>query len=388
MDNYIYMDHAATTPLDPEVLKGMMETAEKLWQNPSAVYQASDACRAAVEKAREQVGSLINARPDEIIFTSGGTESDNWALTAGLEAGLKKGKHIITSGTEHPAVLRTCEYLERTGRAEVTYLEPDEEGRISPEQIKNAIRKDTVLISIMLANNETGTIQPVKEIAKAAHDSGVLFHTDAVQAVGHIPVDAADLQPDLMSASAHKFYGPKGSGFLYVRKGIKLTPFFHGGGQERNLRAGTENAAGIAGLGIASRIAADTFRQRMKMEKELSEYLIRGLKKEIPFCRLNGPEKERLPGTVNVSFKTVPAEYILVTLDMHHICASAGSACSAGLPDPSHVLRAMGRTMEQAYEGIRFSLSWMNTKEEIDRVIACTAKAVARYRVGSRKAGW
>ncbi len=388
MDKYIYMDHAATTPLDPEVLRGMSEAAENLWQNPSSIYQASEACRAALENAREKVATLINAGTNEIVFTSGGTEADNWAIAAGLEYGKNKGKHIITSATEHPAILRTCEYLERSGRAEVSYLDTDEEGRVSLEQIEKAIRKDTVLISVMLANNETGTIQPVKEIARIAHDNGILFHSDAVQAVGHIPVDVAKLQPDLLSASGHKFYGPKGSGFLYIRKGLKLPPFIHGGGQEKNRRAGTENIAGIVGVGIAAEQAAESLQLRMKKERELSEYLISGLKKEIPFCRLNGPEKDRLPGHVNVSFKTVPAEYILVTLDMHRICASAGSACAAGLPDPSHVLRAMGRTMEEAYEGIRYSLSWMNTKEEIDQVIACTAKAVARYRVGSRTARW
>ncbi|MBQ9063220.1 MAG: cysteine desulfurase [Eubacterium sp.] len=385
MQEYIYMDYAATTPAAPEVLRGMTAAAEVMWMNPSAVYRHAEPVRAAVEKARGQTADLIHAASTEIFFTSGGTEADNQALTAALEYGGRKGKHIITTKMEHPAVLRTCEYLERTGRAEVTYLDVPSDGVVRPEQIAQAVRPDTVLISVMLANNEVGTIQPIREISEIARANGILLHTDAVQAVGHIPVDVKELQADLLSASGHKFYGPKGTGFLYVRKGLRLPPLIHGGRQEKGRRAGTENIPGMTGMGIAAELAAGSLDQHMKQERKLRDYMTGKMQAEIPHCIVNGSMEKRLPGNVNLSFEGVPAEYILVALDMHNICASAGSACSAGLPDPSHVLRAMGRSNEEAYQAVRFSLSYRNTEEEIDTVVSCTAEAVRRYRAGGRK---
>ena len=385
MQEYIYMDYAATTPAAPEVLRGMTAAAEAMWMNPSAVYRHAEPVRAAVEKARGQTADLIHAASTEIFFTSGGTEADNQALTAALEYGGRKGKHIITTKMEHPAVLRTCEYLEHTGRAEVTYLDVPSDGVVRPEQIAQAVRPDTVLISVMLANNEVGTIQPIREISEIARANGILLHTDAVQAVGHIPVDVKELQADLLSASGHKFYGPKGTGFLYVRKGLRLPPLIHGGRQEKGRRAGTENIPGMTGMGIAAELAAGSLDQHMKQERKLRDCMTGKMQAEIPHCIVNGSMEKRLPGNVNLSFEGVPAEYILVALDMHNICASAGSACSAGLPDPSHVLRAMGRSNEEAYQAVRFSLSYRNTEEEIDTVVSCTAEAVRRYRAGGRK---
>ena len=385
MQEYIYMDYAATTPAAPEVLRGMAAAAEKLWINPSAAYRHAEPVRAAVEKARSQTAELIHAAPSEILFTSGGTEADNQALTAALEYSGRTGNHILTPKMEHPAVLRTCEHLERAGRAEVTYLDVPSDGIVRPEQIAQAIRKDTVLISVMLANNEVGTIQPVREISEIARANGILLHTDAVQAVGHIPADVKELQADLLSASGHKFYGPKGTGFLYMRKGLRLPPLLHGGRQENGRRAGTENIPGVIGMGIAAELASGSLEQHMAKEKRLRDHMIMQMQAEIPNCIVNGSVDNRLPGNVNVSFEGVPAEYILVALDMHNICASAGSACSAGLPDPSHVLRAMGRTNEEAYQAVRFSLSYRNTEEEINSVVACTGEAVRRFRKDLRK---
>lgn len=385
MQKYIYMDYAATTPAAPEVLRGMASAADELWMNPSAVYRQAERSRAGAEKARRQIASLIDAGAAEIVFTSGGTESDNQAITSALAYSRKKGRHIITTRMEHPAVLRTCAYLEQTASAEVTYLDVPWNGIIRPEQIEQAIRPDTILVSVMLANNEVGTIQPIREISGIAHAHGILMHTDAVQAVGHIPVDVSELHVDLLSASGHKFYGPKGTGFLYVRKGLRLPPLLHGGEQEKGRRAGTENIPGVVGMGIAAELAAESLDLHMLREKKLRDYMIMKMQEKIPSCILNGSGENRLPGNVNLSFEGVPAEYILVALDMHQICASAGSACSAGLPDPSHVLRAMGRSNEEAYQAVRFSLSYLNTEEEIDSAAACTAEAVQRYRAGVRK---
>ena len=317
---------------------------------------------------REQIAGILGAKSEEIYFTAGGSESDNWALIATAEAYGSKGKHIITSKIEHHAILHTCEYLEKKGY-EVTYLDVDEAGLVDLEQLRASIREDTILISVMFANNEIGTIQPIGKIGQIAHEHGILFHTDAVQAFGQIPINVDELHIDMLSASGHKFNGPKGIGFLYIRRGVKIRSFIHGGAQERRRRAGTENVPGIVGIGAAAERAARTRKERTGKEREMRDYLIRRIESEIPYCRLNGDREKRLPNNVNFSFRFVEGESLLIRLDMKGICASSGSACTSGSLDPSHVLLAIGLPHEIAHGSLRMTLSEEITKEEADYVV-------------------
>ena len=366
--NKIYMDNAATTPVRKEVLEAMLPYFGEYYGNPSSLYQTAAASKKAVENAREQVAKALGAKTEEIYFTGCGTESDNWALTGAAEAYGKNGGHIITSAIEHHAVLHTCQYLESRGY-DVTYLPVDEDGLISIEELKKAIRPETFLISIMLANNEIGTIQPVKEIGLLARERKIIFHTDAVQAVGHMPIDVNELNIDMLSMSAHKIYGPKGVGALYVRKGIRLKSFMHGGAQERSRRAGTENVPGVVGLGKAIELITAEMEEENKKLISLRERLIEGLMSAIPYARLNGHREKRLPGNVNISFEFVEGESILISLDFKGIAASSGSACTSGSLDPSHVLLAIGLPHEKAHGSVRFTLGMYNTEEDADEVI-------------------
>jgi len=366
--NKIYMDNAATTPVRKEVLEAMLPYFGEYYGNPSSLYQTAAASKKAVENAREQVAKALGAKTEEIYFTGCGTESDNWALTGAAEAYGKNGGHIITSAIEHHAVLHTCQYLESRGY-DVTYLPVDEDGLISIEELKKAIRPETFLISIMLANNEIGTIQPVKEIGLLARERKIIFHTDAVQAVGHMPIDVNELNIDMLSMSAHKIYGPKGVGALYVRKGIRLKSFMHGGAQERSRRAGTENVPGVVGLGKAIELITAEMEEENKKLISLRERLIEGLMSAIPYARLNGHIEKRLPGNVNISFEFVEGESILISLDFKGIAASSGSACTSGSLDPSHVLLAIGLPHEKAHGSVRFTLGMYNTEEDADEVI-------------------
>jgi len=366
--NKIYMDNAATTPVRKEVLEAMLPYFGEYYGNPSSLYQTAAASKKAVENAREQVAKALGAKTEEIYFTGCGTESDNWALTGAAEAYGKNGGHIITSAIEHHAVLHTCQYLESRGY-DVTYLPVDEDGLISIEELEKAIRPETFLISIMLANNEIGTIQPVKEIGLLARERKIIFHTDAVQAVGHMPIDVNELNIDMLSMSAHKIYGPKGVGALYVRKGIRLKSFMHGGAQERSRRAGTENVPGVVGLGKAIELITAEMEEENKKLISLRERLIEGLMSTIPYARLNGHREKRLPGNVNISFEFVEGESILISLDFKGIAASSGSACTSGSLDPSHVLLAIGLPHEKAHGSVRFTLGMYNTEEDADEVI-------------------
>jgi len=366
--NKIYMDNAATTPVRKEVLEAMLPYFGEYYGNPSSLYQTAAASKKAVENAREQVAKALGAKTEEIYFTGCGTESDNWALTGAAEAYGKNGGHIITSAIEHHAVLHTCQYLESRGY-DVTYLPVDEDGLISIEELEKAIRPETFLISIMLANNEIGTIQPVKEIGLLARERKIIFHTDAVQAVGHMPIDVNELNIDMLSMSAHKIYGPKGVGALYVRKGIRLKSFMHGGAQERSRRAGTENVPGVVGLGKAIELITAEMEEENKKLISLRERLIEGLMSAIPYARLNGHREKRLPGNVNISFEFVEGESILISLDFKGIAASSGSACTSGSLDPSHVLLAIGLPHEKAHGSVRFTLGMYNTEEDADEVI-------------------
>ncbi|MBD5530608.1 MAG: cysteine desulfurase NifS [Lachnospiraceae bacterium] len=379
MNPFIYLDNAATTQLDESVLQEMLPFMRQSYGNPSAVYHFAEESRKAVDHAREQTAGLIGARPEEIFFTGGGTESDNWALKAAAEAYSAKGKHIITSKIEHHAVLHTCRYLEKHGY-EVTYLDVDQDGKIALEQLRAAIRPDTVLISVMAANNEIGTIEPIAEIGRIAHEHGVLFHTDAVQAYGHIPLHVEEMNIDLLSASAHKLNGPKGVGILYVRKGVKLGPFLHGGAQERGKRAGTLNVPGIVGFGKAAQIAGQTMEGRTRSETALRDHLIERILSEIPHARLNGHRTDRLPNNVNFCFRFLEGESLLILLDQLGICASSGSACTSGSLDPSHVLLAIGLPHEIAHGSLRITLSEKTTVEEIDFVADELKKIVERLR--------
>ena len=366
--NKIYMDNAATTPVRKEVLEAMLPYFGEYYGNPSSLYQTAAASKKAVENAREQVAKALGAKTEEIYFTGCGTESDNWALTGAAEAYGKNGGHIITSVIEHHAVLHTCQYLESRGY-DVTYLPVDEDGLISIEELEKAIRPETFLISIMLANNEIGTIQPVKEIGLLARERKIIFHTDAVQAVGHMLIDVNELNIDMLSMSAHKIYGPKGVGALYVRKGIRLKSFMHGGAQERSRRAGTENVPGVVGLGKAIELITAEMEEENKKLISLRERLIEGLMSAIPYARLNGHREKRLPGNVNISFEFVEGESILISLDFKGIAASSGSACTSGSLDPSHVLLAIGLPHEKAHGSVRFTLGMYNTEEDADEVI-------------------
>lgn len=379
MNNMIYLDNAATTRTNPEIVKAMLPYFSEYYGNPSSVYSFSNYSKEAVEKAREQVAKAIGANKEEIYFTAGGSESDNWALTATAEAYQKKGRHIITSKIEHHAVLHTCQYLEKRG-FEVTYLDVDEYGIVDLEQLKSAIRPDTILISIMFANNEIGTIQPVKEIGEIAREHGILFHTDAVQAFGHAPICVADLNISMLSASGHKLNGPKGIGFLYIRKGIKTRSFIHGGAQERKRRAGTENVPGIVGLGLAAEMAVQSMEERAKKEAALRDYLIDRILEEVPYVRVNGHRTKRLPNNVNLAFQFIEGESLLIMLDMAGICGSSGSACTSGSLDPSHVLLAIGLPHEIAHGSLRLTLSEENTREEMDYTAKKIKEIVERLR--------
>ena len=364
----IYLDNAATTPARPEVVQAMLPYFTQKFANPSAIYSITNEVNSAIDNARKTIAKSLNANANEIYFTAGGSESDNWAIKSTAYALKDKGKHIITSKIEHHAVLYTCQFLEKLGY-EVTYLDVDEDGVVKLDDLKAAIRPDTILISIMSANNEIGTIQPIKEIGAIAKEHGILFHTDAVQAYAHIPMDVDEMNIDMLSASGHKLNGPKGIGFLYVRKGTKLPSFIHGGAQERKKRAGTENVTGIIGLGKAVEIAFDTLDERMKKERELSNRLIERISKEIPYARLNGHRTDRLPNNVNFSFQFIEGESMLLMLDSKGICASSGSACTSGSLDPSHVLLAIGLPHEIAHGSLRLTLSEVNTIEEMDYVV-------------------
>lgn len=368
MKKPIYLDHAATTQVYPEVLNAMLPYFTDIYSNPSAVYTFAGESQKAVDAARKNIAELIHAKPEEIYFTGGGSEADNWAVKAAAEAYSDKGRHIITSAIEHHAVLHTCDYLEKKG-FEITYVGVDEEGRIKLSELEAAIRPDTILITVMTANNEIGSIQPVKEIGEIAHRHGVLFHTDAVQAFGHIPLDVDGMQIDMLSASGHKINGPKGIGALYIRKGVKIRSFIHGGAQERKRRAGTLNVPGIVGMGKAAELAGIHMKERMETESGLRDYLIGRIEKEIPYTRLNGHRISRLPNNVNISFRFIEGESMLILLDQAGICASSGSACTSGSLDPSHVLLAIGLPHEIAHGSLRISLSESNTREELDDTV-------------------
>ena len=374
----IYLDNAATTKVNEKVLESMMPYFSEIYCNPSAAYSFATKGRIAIEEARNHAAKLIGASDMEIYFTSGGSESDNWAIKAVAESFSDKGKHIITTKIEHHAVLHTCEYLERHG-FDITYLNVDSDGKVRLDELKKSIREDTILISVMTANNEIGTIQPVAEIGKIAHEKGILFHTDAVQAYGHIPINV-DENIDLLSASGHKFNGPKGVGIMYIRKGVKIRSFIHGGSQERGRRAGTYNVPGIAGLGTAAKLAMENMAKRAEKEKELRDYFIDRISAEIPYTVLNGHREDRLPNNINFCFRFVEGESVLIMLDQAGICASSGSACTSGAIDPSHVLRAIGLSDEMAHESLRLTLSYENTKEEIDTVVGELKRIVERLR--------
>lgn len=379
MKNVIYLDNAATTKTRPEVVEAMLPYFTELYGNPSSVYEFAAPSKQAVAAARETIAASIGAKTNEIYFTAGGSEADNWALKAAAEAYQGKGNHIITSKIEHHAVLHTCEYLEKNG-FEVTYLDVDENGVVKLEELKKAIRPTTILITIMYANNEIGTIQPVKEIGAVAKEHGILFHTDAVQAYGHLPINVDDCHIDMLSASGHKINGPKGIGVLYIRTGVKIRSFIHGGAQERKRRAGTENVTGIVGFGEAARIAMETMEARSRKEAELRDYLIEKVLREIPYTRLNGHHTDRLPNNANFSFQFIEGESLLIMLDSKGICGSSGSACTSGSLDPSHVLLAIGLPHEIAHGSLRLTMSEENTKEEMDFVVESLKGIVERLR--------
>lgn len=379
MEKIIYLDNAATTRTAPEVVEAMLPYFTEYYGNASSVYRFGEKSRQAVMGARDTIARAIGAKPEEIYFTAGGSEADNWAIKATAEAYGNRGKHIITSKIEHHAVLHTCEYLEKQGY-EITYLDVDENGFVSLEQLEAAIRPDTILITIMFANNEIGTIEPVEEIGRIAHAHGVLFHTDAVQAFGQVPINVDELNIDMLSASAHKLNGPKGIGFLYIRKGIQIRSFLHGGAQERKRRAGTENVPGIVGFQKAVELAEGSLKERIKQESILRDHLIERVEKEIPYARLNGDRTKRLPNNVNFCFRFIEGESLLIKLDMEGICASSGSACTSGSLDPSHVLLAIGLPHEIAHGSLRLTLGADTTKEEIDKTVDVLKKIVAYLR--------
>ena len=365
MSKLIYLDNAATTKTAPEVLEAMLPYFTEQYGNPSAIYSFASHNKDVVAEQRERIANALGAKSNEIYFTAGGSESDNWALKATAEAYQNKGKHIITTKIEHHAILHTAAYLEERG-FEVTYLDVDEYGKVNPADVEAAIRPDTILISVMYANNEIGTIEPIKEIGEIAHKHGILFHTDAVQAFCQVPIDVDECNIDMLSSSGHKINGPKGIGFLYIRKGVKIRSFVHGGAQERKRRAGTENVPGIVGYGAAAERAMKNMKERTDREIELRDYLIGRITSEIPYVRLNGDRVRRLPNNVNVSFQFIEGESMLLMLDQNGICGSSGSACTSGSLDPSHVLLAIGLPHEIAHGSLRLTLSEETTKEDLD----------------------
>ena len=375
----IYLDNAATTKTAPEVVDAMLPYFSEYYGNASTIYSLGAESKKAMDHARQTIADSLGAKPEEIYFTAGGSESDNWALKATAEAYASKGKHIITTKIEHHAILHTCEYLEKRG-FEITYLNVDRDGLISLDELKAAIRPDTTLISVMFANNEIGTIEPIAEIGEIAKEHGVLFHTDAVQAYAQVPIHVDEMHIDMLSASGHKLNGPKGIGFLYIRKGVKIRSFVHGGAQERSRRAGTENIPGIVGLGAAVERAMRIMDSKTRKEIELRDYLIGRLENEIPHCWLNGHRTKRLPNNINFSFLFIEGESMLIMLDMKGICASSGSACTSGSLDPSHVLLAIGLKHEEAHGSLRLTLSEDSTKEEMDIVAEEVKKIVQRLR--------
>ena len=379
MKKLIYLDNAATTKTSEEVVAAMLPYFTEYYGNPSSVYEFASESKKAVSNARRTIAETLGAQENEIYFTAGGSEADNWALKATAEAYQSKGKHIITTKIEHHAILHTAEYLEKRG-FEITYIGVDENGVVKVDELEKAIRPDTILISVMFANNEIGTIQPIKEIGEIAKKHGVLFHTDAVQAYGQLPINVDELHIDMLSSSGHKLNGPKGIGFLYIRKGVKIRSFVHGGAQERKRRAGTENVPGIVGYGKAAEIAAKTMKERTAKEIELRDHLIDRVLAEVPYTRLNGHRTNRLPNNANLSFQFVEGESLLILLDNNGICASSGSACTSGSLDPSHVLLAIGLPHEIAHGSLRLTLSAETTMEDIDFVVDCIKQIIERLR--------
>lgn len=379
MEKVIYLDNAATTKVYPEVLDAMMPFFTEHYANPAAFYSFANPAQKAVHEAREQIAKLIGAKNEEIYFTGGGSESDNWAIKATAEAYKNKGKHIITSTIEHHAVLHTCQWLEKNGY-EVTYVNVDEDGVLKLDELEAAIRPDTILISVMAANNEIGTIQPLKEIGEIAHKHGVLFHTDAVQAYAHIPLNVDEMNIDMLSASGHKIHGPKGIGIMYIRKGVKILSFMHGGAQERRRRAGTHNVPGIVGMGKAVEIAAQRMDEQGKSIAKMRDYLIEQVLEKVPYARLNGHKTNRLPNNANFCFRFIEGEGMLILLDQAGIYGSSGSACTSGSLDPSHVLLAIGLPHEIAHGSLRLTLSEETTKEDIDYTVDKLAEIIARLR--------
>lgn len=375
----IYMDNAATTPVKPEVLDAMLPYFTEKFGNPSSIYSISSQNKKDITTARETIAKAINTDTANIYFTAGGSESDNWALKATAEAYADKGRHIITSKIEHHAILHTCDYLEKRGY-EITYIDVDEYGIVDLKQLEEAIRPDTILISIMFANNEIGTIEPIAEIGKIAKEHGVLFHTDAVQAFTQVPIDVEEMNIDMLSVSGHKINGPKGIGFLYIRKGVKIRSFVHGGAQERSRRAGTENVPGIIGLAKATEIAVGNMKERTAKEIEVRNHIIERVMNEIPYTRLNGDRERRLPNNINFSFQFIEGESMLIMLDSFGICASSGSACTSGALDPSHVLLAIGLPHEIAHGSLRLTISEDTTMEDADFVVDKLKGIVERLR--------
>lgn len=380
MSKLIYLDNAATTKTAPEVLDAMLPYFSEYYGNPSSIYDFAQKSKEAVTKGRQQIADALNTRKEDIYFTAGGSEADNWALKATFEAYKSKGNHIITTKIEHHAILHTCEYLEKERGAKITYLDVDENGVVRLDELEKAITPETILISVMFANNEIGTIEPIKEIGEIAKEHGILFHTDAVQAYAHVPINVDECHIDMLSSSGHKLNGPKGIGFLYIRTGVKIRSFIHGGAQERKRRAGTENVPGIVGYGKAAEIAMANMDERIAKETQLRDYLIKRVTEEVSFTRVNGSRTNRLPNNVNFAFQFIEGESLLIKLDMAGICGSSGSACTSGSLDPSHVLLAIGLPHEIAHGSLRLTLSEENTMEEMDYVVEQIKEIVSYLR--------